>query len=167
MTSHLHPTLSELNCHQLHLHVSDGGFSLPDILLVRESAFPASFAQCIHDVTDILTTNYRWHSLRFPRSWRLSYVTLIQFLMLSSTQSRSLPYMTQFCRYSLCCLHSVQIPSSNTPYITAAINTPSLPFSTPCNNSMTPPGLPTTIPRLMTTLAHGPALIPVLVITPW
>ena len=54
MTSHLHPTLSELRCHQLHLHVSDGGFSLPDILLVRECAFPASFAQCIHDVTDIL-----------------------------------------------------------------------------------------------------------------
>ena len=55
MTSHLHSTLSELQCHQLHLHVSDGGFSLPDMLLVRECAFPASFAQCIHDVTDILT----------------------------------------------------------------------------------------------------------------
>jgi len=55
MTSHLHSTLSVLQCHQLHLHVSDGAFSLPDMLLVRECAFPASFAQCIHDVTDILT----------------------------------------------------------------------------------------------------------------
>ncbi len=54
MTSQLHPTLSELQCYQLHLHVSDGGFSLPDMLLVRECTFPASFAQCIHDVTDIL-----------------------------------------------------------------------------------------------------------------
>ena len=34
------------------------------------------------------------------------------------------------------------IPSSNTPYTTAAINTPSLPFSTPCNNSMTHPACP-------------------------
>jgi len=54
MTSHLHPTLSAIQCHQLHLHVSDGGFSLPDMLLVRDSAFLASFSQCIHDVTDIL-----------------------------------------------------------------------------------------------------------------
>jgi len=53
MTSHLYPTLSAIHSHQLHLHVSDGGFSLPDTLLVRDSAFPASFSQCILDMADI------------------------------------------------------------------------------------------------------------------
>jgi hypothetical protein len=176
MTSHLHSTLSVLQCHQLHLHVSDGGFSLPDMLLVRECAFPASFAQCIHDVTDILTllrpltiddilcASRYYHDpsnipppiasfLHHPNPIFIAFFDAVAFLTIYdpalSVQS-----------------HSVLIPSSNTPYTTAAINTPSLHLSTPCNNSMTPPILPTTIHPLMMTLEYGPASMPVLVTIP-
>ena len=100
------------------------------------------------------------------RPLHLSYTTLIQFSLLSSTQLQSLPCMIQLCRCSLCWSRSALIPSFNTPCTTAAINTPSPPFSTLCNNSMTPPNLPTTIPPLMMTLAYGLALMHVLVITP-
>jgi hypothetical protein len=34
MTSNLHPTLSALHIHQIHLYLEDGGFSLPNVLLI-------------------------------------------------------------------------------------------------------------------------------------
>jgi hypothetical protein len=39
MLSNQHPDLSPLHAHQLHLHVDDGVISLPDMLLVRNSAY--------------------------------------------------------------------------------------------------------------------------------
>jgi hypothetical protein len=46
MTSHLHPTLSALQILQIHLNLEDGGFSLPNMLLTRQSAYIASFSRC-------------------------------------------------------------------------------------------------------------------------
>ena len=54
MTSHLHPTLSALHIHQLHLNLDDGGFSLPNMLLTRQSAYLASFSQCLSSTVDII-----------------------------------------------------------------------------------------------------------------
>jgi hypothetical protein len=54
MTSHLHPTLSAIHIHQLHLNLEDGGFSLPNMLLTRQSAYIASFSQCLSSTIDIL-----------------------------------------------------------------------------------------------------------------
>jgi len=69
------------------------------------------------------------------------------------------PPFASFLHTPHCCLclsYGVVIPSSSTPYIPDAIKNLVLPFSTPCNNSMTPPQFP----------LYGPASIPVLV-TPW
>ena len=122
--------------------------------IVRECAFPASFAQCIHDVTDILTllqpltiddilcTSRYYHdpsTIPPPIASFLHHPNPIFIAFFDA--------FAVLCRCSLCWSHSVLIPSSNTPYTTAAINAPSLPFSTPCNNSMTPPNLLTTIPH--------------------
>jgi len=57
MTSHLHPTLSAIHIHQLHLN-EDGGFSLSNMLLTRQSAFIASFSQCLSSTIDILKLLY-------------------------------------------------------------------------------------------------------------
>jgi hypothetical protein len=54
MTSHLHPTLSALHIHQIHLNLEDGGFSLPNKLLTRQSAYIASFSQCLSSTVDII-----------------------------------------------------------------------------------------------------------------
>jgi hypothetical protein len=40
MTSDLHPTLFDLDIHQIHLNLEDDGFSLPNMLLNRDNAFP-------------------------------------------------------------------------------------------------------------------------------
>ena len=55
MLSNQHPGLSPLHSHQLHLHVDDGGFSLPDMLLVRDCGYSASFAQCVPDILGFLS----------------------------------------------------------------------------------------------------------------
>ena len=55
MLSNQHPDLSPLHAHQLHLHVDDGGFSLPDMLLVRDCGYSASFTQCLPDILGILS----------------------------------------------------------------------------------------------------------------
>jgi hypothetical protein len=129
MTSHLHSTLSELQCHQLHLHVSDGGFSLPDMLLVRECAFPASFAQCIHDVTDILillrplTIDDILCASRYYHDPSNIPPPIASFLHhpnpIFIAFFDSVAYLTIYDPALSMQSHSVLIPSSNTPYTTA------------------------------------------------
>jgi len=53
MTSHLYPTLSALHIHQIHLNLEDGGFSLPNMLFTRQSAYIASFSQCLSSTVDM------------------------------------------------------------------------------------------------------------------
>ena len=144
MTSHSHTTLSALQCHQ-------------HLLLVRESAFPASIAQCIHDVTDILTLLQPLHD---PSQFKLPTVSFLHtpnpISLLNLTQSRSSPHMTQ---QSLLITQRIDSKVCYHHSLTT--------LSTTCSNSMTPHSLSTTIPPLMMTLAYGPALMPVLVIIPW
>ena len=54
MTFHLHPTLSALHIHHHHLNLDDGGFSLTNMLLTRQSAYLASSSKCLSSIVDII-----------------------------------------------------------------------------------------------------------------
>lgn len=54
MLSYLHIQLSTVHLQQLHLNIDDGGSSLPDMCLIQQCAYTASFTQCLPTILEVL-----------------------------------------------------------------------------------------------------------------
>jgi hypothetical protein len=46
--------LSSVHLQQLHLNINDGGSSLPDMCLIQQCAYTASFTQCFPTILEVL-----------------------------------------------------------------------------------------------------------------
>jgi len=53
MKSYLRTDLTDLHLQQLHLNIDDGGSSLPDIRLIQQCAYTASFTQSLPSVLEV------------------------------------------------------------------------------------------------------------------
>lgn len=56
MLSYLRIQLSPVHLQQLHLNIDDGGSSLPDMCLIQQCAYCASFTQCLPSILEVLNT---------------------------------------------------------------------------------------------------------------
>jgi len=54
MLPYLRTDLTDLHLQQLHLNIDDGGSSLPDMRLIQQCAYTASFTQCLPSVLEVL-----------------------------------------------------------------------------------------------------------------
>ena len=54
MLSYLQIQLSTVHLQQLHLNIDDGGSSLPDMCLIQQCAYTASFTQCLPTILAVL-----------------------------------------------------------------------------------------------------------------